>query len=77
MLENMEKLLNNEKKSYIEDFLGLSYLQERYDYLKKNGFQAYGAVVTGPTKELLKLKNIEGVSNQKLGDVELWNWDNW
>ncbi|MGG2084261.1 anti sigma factor C-terminal domain-containing protein [Lysinibacillus pakistanensis] len=77
MLENMEKLLNNEKKSYIEDFLGLSYLQERYDYLKKNGFQAYGAVVTGPTKELLKLKNIEGISNQKLGDVELWNWDNW
>ncbi|MGG2057602.1 anti sigma factor C-terminal domain-containing protein [Lysinibacillus pakistanensis] len=77
LLENMEKLLNNEKKSYIEDFLGLSYLQERYDYLKKNGFQAYGAVVTGPTKELLKLKNIEGVSNQKLGDVELWNWDNW
>jgi len=77
MLENMEKLLNNEKNSYIEDFLGLSHLQERYDYLKKNGFQAYGAVVTGPTKELLKLKNIEGISNQKLGDVELWNWDNW
>lgn len=77
MLENMEKLLNNEMNSYIEDFLGLSHLQERYDYLKKNGFQAYGAVVTGPTKELLKLKNIEGISNQKLGDVELWNWDNW
>jgi len=78
MLENMEKLLNNEKKSYIEDFLGLSHLQERYDYLKKNGFQAYGAVVTGPTKNLLMLRYIEGISDQKLGNVEFWNWyNNW
>ncbi|MFJ7733758.1 anti sigma factor C-terminal domain-containing protein [Lysinibacillus sp. NPDC097231] len=76
MLENMEKLLDNEKKSYIEEFLGVSHLQERYDYLKTNGFQAYGAVVTGPTKELLKLKNVEGISNEALGNVELWNWDN-
>ena len=76
MLENMEKLLNNEKQSYIEDFLGVAHLQERYDYLKTNGFQVYGAVVTGPTKELLKLKDIEGISNEVLGAVELWNWDN-
>jgi len=52
-------------------------LQERYDYLKKNGFQVYGAVVTGPTKELLKLKNLEGISNEMLGDVELMNGYNW
>lgn len=76
MLKNMEKLLA-EKESYYEGFLGLHHLQERYDYIKKNGFQAYGAVVTGPTKRLLMLKDLEGISNEMLGDVELMNGYNW
>ncbi|MFF2179457.1 anti sigma factor C-terminal domain-containing protein [Lysinibacillus sp. NPDC058147] len=76
MLENMEKLLT-EKKSYYEGFLGLNHLQERYNYIKKNGFQAYGAVVTGPTKQLWMLQDIEGISNEMLGDVELMNGYNW
>ncbi|QPQ32706.1 anti-sigma factor [Lysinibacillus sp. JNUCC 51] len=76
MLENMEKLLA-EKKSYYEGFLGLNHLQERYDYIKKNGFQAYGAVVTGPTKQLMGLQDLEGISNEMLGDVELMNGYNW
>lgn len=76
MLENMKKLLT-EKKSYYEGFLGLSHLQERYDYIKKNGFQAYGAVVTGPSKKLWMLQDLEGISNEMLGDVELMNGYNW
>ncbi|MGE7947485.1 anti sigma factor C-terminal domain-containing protein [Lysinibacillus sp. NPDC093688] len=77
MVRNMEKLLKNEKQSYYEEFLGLHHLQERYDYIKKNGFQAYGAVVTGPTRELWKLQFLEGISNEMLGDVELMNGYNW
>ena len=34
----------------------LSYLEERYNYLQGKGFPVYGAVITGPTKELLKLR---------------------
>lgn len=77
MVRNMEKLLKNEKKSYYEEFLGLHHLQERYDYIKKNGFQAYGAVVTGPAKQLWMLQDLEGISNVMLGDVELMNGYNW
>lgn len=56
-------------------FLGFSYLQERYDYIQANGFKVYGAVITGPTKELLKLREEPGIYQVQLGDVELWNWE--
>jgi hypothetical protein len=49
-------------------------LNERYEYLKENGIQVYGVVVTGPTKELLKLQELENVHSPALGDVDLWNW---
>lgn len=74
MLENMEKILA-ESVSYQEDFLGLPHLQERYDYIQENGFVTFGAVVTGPVKELLKLQDEEGIHSPMLGEVELWNWD--
>ncbi|UIR32171.1 anti-sigma factor C-terminal domain-containing protein [Priestia flexa] len=31
-------------------------------------------VLTGPTKELLKLKNEPSITYSSLGEVELWNW---
>lgn len=74
MLNNMDNLLKNESKSYYENFLGLYYLQERYDYLKKNGFTVYGAVVTGPVKELLKLKDVKEIRGAQLGEMDYWNW---
>jgi hypothetical protein len=74
MLKNMETLLNEESKSYREDFLGLRKLEERYDYLKEHGFQVYGAVVTGPVKELLKLREVKEFQTPRLGDFEYWNW---
>jgi len=49
-------------------------LDERYQYLKDHGIQVYGVVVTGPTRELLKLQDLESVHSPALGDVELWNW---
>lgn len=74
MLKNMEKILA-ESVSYQKDFLGLPHLQERYDYIQENGFVTFGAVVTGPVKELLKLQDVEGIHSPMLGEVELWNWD--
>lgn len=43
-------------------------------YLQKHGVQLYGAVVTGPVKELLKLKEEPWVSHIRIGEVRLWNW---
>lgn len=76
MLMNMEKMLA-EKKRLAEALLRTSYLQERYDYLKENGFQAYGAIVTGPVKELLKLKEIKQIHSVQLGEIEYWNWNDY
>jgi hypothetical protein len=75
MLESMQTLLEEENEGYYERFLGLDHLQERYDYLIKEGFTVYGAVVTGPVKELLKLKEIEGIHGVQVGSMEYWNWD--
>ena len=74
MLKNMEELLAMDK-SYYERLLGLSALQEQYTYIQDEGFTAYGATVTGPVKELLKLKGLETIQGVQLGEVELWNWD--
>lgn len=73
MLTNMDMMLNNHKR-LAETLLRTDYLQERYDYLQEHGFQAYGAVVTGPVKELLKLKELEEIRTVMLGEVEYWNW---
>lgn len=74
MLKQMKNLMENESASYRENFLGLSHLEERYNYLRKEGFQVYGAVVTGPVKELLKLKENEQIQGANLGDMSYWNW---
>lgn len=74
MLKNMEELLDK-RASYYGDFLGLYQLDEKYQYLQEEGFTVYGAVVTGPVKELLKLEENEIVQGEQLGEVELWNWN--
>ena len=74
MLKNMEELLKM-NKGYYERLLGLSALQQQHTYIQDEGFTAYGAVVTGPVKELLKLKELETIQSVQLGEVELWNWD--
>jgi hypothetical protein len=74
MLKQMKNLIENESASYRESFLGLSHLEKRYDYLMKEGFQVYGAVVTGPVKELLKLRENEQIQGANLGEMSYWNW---
>lgn len=74
MLKNMERLLNK-SDNYLEYFLHLNDLDEKYKYLKEEGFIVYGAVVTGPTKELLKLKDESFIQGEQLGEIELWNWE--
>lgn len=73
MLQNMQMMLTT-KKNLAEKLLGTEYLQERVDYLNDEGFQAYGAVVTGPVKELLKLQEKEEIHSVQLGDIKHWNW---
>lgn len=77
-VESMKFLFENEKTArriYQGDPQKLL-LEQRYQYIKDNGIQVYGVVVTGPTKELLKLQNLESVHSPALGDVGLWNWFN-
>ncbi|MDV2883638.1 anti-sigma factor [Alkalihalophilus pseudofirmus] len=49
-------------------------LKDRVDFVEEYGANSYGVVVTGPTKELLKLKENEQIIFATLGEVELWNW---
>ena len=61
LLESMEFLIQNEaiaRKVYRGSSENLQ-LATRYDYIKTHGIEVYGVVVTGPTKELLKLKDLD------------------
>ena len=69
MLKNMSDMLNEPLK-----LIDIDHLPDRYEFLKEEGFSVYGATVTGPVKELLKLKEIPQVHNAKVTDVSYWNW---
>ena len=76
LLESMEFLIQNEviaRKTFRGEPETLQ-LSKRYDYIKANGIEVYGVVVTGPSKELLKLKDLDLVHLPGLGEVRLWNW---
>ena len=44
-------------------------------YIEEHGVQLYGAILTGPTKELLKLQNEAQILYADLGEVDFWNWE--
>lgn len=44
------------------------------EYIDQNGIHLYGAVVTGPVKELLTLQEVSWVRDLRVGEVRLWNW---
>ncbi|MBB5172014.1 anti-sigma factor [Texcoconibacillus texcoconensis] len=73
ILENMNRLYDEDKK-LAEAVFQTQHFKERIDYLEENGFNVYGAVVTGPTKELLKLQEVEDIRGAQLGEVTYWNW---
>ncbi|MDQ0271669.1 anti-sigma factor [Cytobacillus purgationiresistens] len=73
-LKTLNFLEDNEKK--VNKFLfGKTDLSKQIKYLEKNGFQHYGVVITGPTKEILKLQDEEWISALEVDEVRLWNWD--
>jgi hypothetical protein len=50
-------------------------IEERCRYLQQNGVRLYGAVVTGPVKELLKLRQEPSITAAFVGRIDWWNWD--
>ena len=77
-LDNMQFLAENQataEKFYRGNHADLQ-LDKRNDYVQKNGIKVYGVVVTGPTKELLKLRELPAIHHPALGEVALWNWFN-
>ncbi|WP_181350310.1 anti-sigma factor [Thalassobacillus sp. CUG 92003] len=74
MLANMKNILDK-GMPYYKHFLELPHLQERYTYMNEHGFDVYGAVVTGPVEELLKLREESQLHGVSLGELEYWNWD--
>lgn len=73
MIENMKKVYQDDPK-LAEKVFNTSHFEERIQFLEDNGFMVYGAVVTGPSKELLKLKELNEIGGVQLGKVQLWNW---
>ncbi|NEU29224.1 hypothetical protein GN156_00300 [bacterium LRH843] len=67
-LEKHEKKAN---KLYSGHRLNLG---ERIDFLETNGIKHYGVVVTGPTKEVLELRDEKLISSVEVDEVEFWNW---
>jgi len=68
-LERHERKANN----LVFDRLRLA---ERIEYLNENGFHHYGAVITGPTKEILQLRDEAWITELEIDEVAFWNWEN-
>ncbi|WBX81350.1 MULTISPECIES: anti-sigma factor [Virgibacillus] len=49
-------------------------LNDRISYLMNHGIHVYAGVLTGPTKEILKLQENEAIRAIHIGEVRLWNW---
>ncbi len=75
-IDGLRYLTENEKiaKRYLYDIDRETSLSDRLMYVEEHGVHTYGVVVTGPTKELLRLQENEQVHYVRLGDVDLWNW---
>lgn len=56
-------------------YFGKLKLEDRIQFLEKNGVLHYGMVVTGPSKELLKLQKESWISALEVDEVGFWNWD--
>jgi hypothetical protein len=53
---------------------GRDYDEKRLAYVKKNGITVYGAVVTGPIRELERLRQEKMFHSFQFGRIETWNW---
>lgn len=68
LLDNIAWLLDEGRYNREEDD------RLRLQYLKQNGMMVYGAVVTGPVRELERLQKEDAFYEFQLGQPELWNW---
>lgn len=66
--------LINKYKSVARSVIYSSEIKDALTYVEANGVTIYGMVVTGPTKELLKLRETSFVQHIRIGEVRLWNW---
>ncbi|MEK3782756.1 anti-sigma factor C-terminal domain-containing protein [Paenibacillus sp. FSL R5-0810] len=69
MKSDIEWMINN------ASYNGEDEDKQRLAYIQKNGVQVYGATVTGPVKELQRLKERPEFREFRLGRIEVWNWD--
>ncbi|RIW30426.1 hypothetical protein D3H55_16970 [Bacillus salacetis] len=74
-LKTLAFLEENESKANKMVFHELE-LSSRIAYLKKEGFQHYGAVITGPTKKILELQDEGWITDLEVDEVSFWNWTN-
>ncbi|MGE7824616.1 anti sigma factor C-terminal domain-containing protein [Paenibacillus sp. NPDC093718] len=68
LIADVEWMTNNIKYNGVDEDA------KRLAYLRKNGVQVYGATVTGPVRELEKLKEESEFWGFRLGRIEVWNW---
>lgn len=73
-LKTLHFLKDHERKANQLYFFGHLELDERIRYFENHGFKHYGIVVTGPTKEVLKLKEESWVNVLQVDEVGFWNW---
>ncbi|WP_141500708.1 anti-sigma factor [Paenibacillus luteus] len=67
------KLLQKQK-SITSSVVPYSLIKNGLAYVEDNGVSIYGLVITGPSKELLKLQEAAVIKDIQLGEVRLWNW---
>ena len=69
------QFLNDYSKKASRLVFGSFDIKEILTYIESNGIQHYGAVITGPTKEILKLQDESIISQLIIDEVEFWNWN--
>ncbi|MGD6872537.1 anti-sigma factor C-terminal domain-containing protein [Sutcliffiella horikoshii] len=60
----------------IQQMHGDIQIKEALSYLEDDGISHHGVVITGPTKEVLSLKEEEWIGAIQVDEVALWNWSN-
>ncbi|UAL46349.1 anti-sigma factor [Sutcliffiella horikoshii] len=58
----------------IQQMHGNIQIKEALSYLEDHGISHHGVVITGPTKEVLSLKEEEWIGAIQVDEVALWNW---
>lgn len=66
--------LSDHERKVKQLYFGPLDLEERIHFLEENGMRHYGIVITGPTKEVLHLKDESWVNVLQIDEIGFWNW---